>query len=90
MWRRDGRVVELFYLTPDRHLLSVGAETSNGFRPRPPVTLFELPVRDNGHGYQSYAVTADGQRFVALLPPEENPSATVIFNWTDGVSLRSR
>jgi dipeptidyl aminopeptidase/acylaminoacyl peptidase len=79
-WRRDGK--ELFYTAPDGRLMVAevnikGAEVEIGaVRP-----LFgTLPV---GYGYQ-YDVSADGQRFLAVMPNEQAvpEPLTLVQNWT--------
>ena len=62
-WRADGR--ELFYLAPDGTLMSVGVEPGGEFVARAPATLFRTSADPNANRPQ-YAVTADGQRFLAL------------------------
>ena len=84
-WRRDGK--ELFYVAPNRDLLSVtvgGAPGSPAFGS--PSRLFVLPMTLTlGGGQQApytYDVSPDGQRFLALSPATaETPPIAVILNW---------
>lgn len=88
LWRRDGK--ELFYLSPEMKVMSV--EVKTGVRAfeasRPKVLFARLP---GGLGYTNrgvdYAVTADGQRFLANTAVDERGSSaiTVLTNWTEGL-----
>jgi len=78
-WRRDGK--ELFYLAPDRKLMAVTVKPGATFDADVPRALFqtELPVYALR---QSYAVSADGQRFLLNTSPEGgSPPLTVVLNW---------
>ena len=81
-WSNDG--TELFYTTLDQRLVAVP------FRPADdrlevdlPVDLFELQGVE-GTGYDDYAVSNDGQRFLVKLPIEEaiEPKLHIVINWT--------
>ena len=79
-WSRDGR--ELFYIAPDRSLMSV--ELRPGSRPSAPKALFPTRVPPNPNVYRrSYDVAPDGQRFlINTLLETSTPSAiTVVLNW---------
>jgi Tol biopolymer transport system component len=93
-WRRDGR--ELFYMS----LASLGKMISVKVNPAgatfeygDPVELFDSGYVNVGHpsNYHTYAVSADGQRF--LIPRPENTGGaetasapiTVVMNWTAGL-----
>ncbi|MDQ6699177.1 MAG: hypothetical protein M3Z36_03210, partial [Acidobacteriota bacterium] len=89
VWRRDGR--ELFFLSPEMKVLSVEVKTGRGgFEASQPRVLFGRPRA--GLSYTNlaadYAVSADGQRFLANTALEEagNSTITVLTNWT--ASLR--
>jgi dipeptidyl aminopeptidase/acylaminoacyl peptidase len=78
-WRRDGK--ELFYLAPDRKLMAVTAKSGNTFETEAPRALFQtaLDVTDQR---QTYAVAADGQRFLLNTPVETtSPPMTIVLNW---------
>ncbi len=82
-WRPDGR--ELFYLTPDNQFMAaaVHADTST-FQFDAPQPLFHVRVL-GGLG-ERYGVTADGRRFLFLLPREGSPSTlTLVLNWASGL-----
>jgi eukaryotic-like serine/threonine-protein kinase len=78
-WRRDGR--ELFYLAPDRKLMSVIVKAGATFEADAPRALFE-PVLPAGALRQTYSVSSDGQRFLLNTPLEgPSPSMTLVINW---------
>jgi serine/threonine protein kinase len=80
-WRRDGR--ELFYLSPDGKIMSVGLLPGAALRALQPRKLFQ-EVRRTSRPDVEYDVTADGQRFL-MIDPFEDPGAerlTVIAHWT--------
>jgi hypothetical protein len=82
-WRADGK--ELFFVAPDGQLMSAeigitGADAKIGaVRP-----LFGTLLI--GNGYQ-YDVSADGQRFLGILPNEQAAPQplTLLQNWTAGL-----
>jgi eukaryotic-like serine/threonine-protein kinase len=81
-WRRDGK--ELYYLAADTQLMAVTLKANNASlafdSPHP---LFQLP----GDRF-SFDVAPDGQRILALLPPEgekEGSELTVLTNWREGL-----
>jgi Tol biopolymer transport system component len=81
-WREDGQ--ELFYVTLDGRLMSVNIEGSDQqLAVSLPQQLFEI-ANLQGTGYDDYAVSADGQRFLVKLPTEEEegPEFHVVTNWT--------
>jgi eukaryotic-like serine/threonine-protein kinase len=87
-WRSDGK--ELFYLSPDLKIVSVDVKTGLGeFQASRPRVLFARPRA--GLGYTNlgmdYAVTADGQRFLANTAFDDGASSniTVFTNWTLGL-----
>jgi serine/threonine protein kinase len=59
-WRRDGK--ELFYLAPDRQLMAVTVKAGATFEHDAPRALFQTELNVAALR-QSYAVSADGQRF---------------------------
>jgi DNA-binding winged helix-turn-helix (wHTH) protein/Tol biopolymer transport system component len=84
-WRRDGR--ELFYLSPDRSLMSVNMSLGSAppaiERARP---LFRAAIPDSpGVFVNYYAVSADGQRFLmcAVDRNGKEERETVLVNWND-------
>ena len=78
-WRRDGN--ELFYLTPERKLMSVTVKMGATFESDSPRALFQTALNVNEFR-QTYAVSADGQRFLLNTPVDtESPPMTVVLNW---------
>ena len=75
-WRGDGK--ELFYLSPDGKFMSVGIQTTPNFVAGSPTVLFEPPRTT------AYDVSADGQRFLVLLPTIETNSMPInlVLDWT--------
>lgn len=74
-WRGDGR--ELFYLAPDRRLMSVEIEQSPALTFSEPAPLFAVPfeqVSITGNRNQ-YVVTRDGQKFILLEPSSSGRGA---------------
>jgi serine/threonine protein kinase len=70
---------ELFYITPDQRMMRVPIATSPTLRFRAPTAMFGVGTR----GWPDFAVTADGQRFLAIVPESfgvERP-LTAILNW---------
>jgi Tol biopolymer transport system component len=80
-WRSDGK--ELFFVGPDRRLMAAEVGVKGGTFEVGQVTgLFGGLI--TGQGFL-YDVAAGGQRFLAVLPPEQtgNPeSLTLVQNWT--------
>jgi hypothetical protein len=83
-WRRDGR--ELFYVTPDGTLTAVDVLPGNEFRGSAPKKLFHLNITPPASAIYTtkYDVSADGQRFIAVVPSRaatESMQVTVTSNW---------
>jgi hypothetical protein len=82
-WRADGR--ELFYVRPDGTLMAVGINLKADAEVDTARPLF-TGILTNG-GFQ-YDVSADGQHFLAVAPPEKTgPSEplTLVQNWAAGL-----
>jgi Tol biopolymer transport system component len=78
-WRRDGK--ELFYLAPDRKLMAVIVKAGATFEVDSPRPLFQTSLEVNSFR-QSYAVSADGNRFLLNTPVETVAQPlTVVLNW---------
>jgi dipeptidyl aminopeptidase/acylaminoacyl peptidase len=85
IWRRDSR--ELFLVTSDRRLYAIdvkaGAATLEFGEPR---FLFDMQA-NTVSVRNSYAVTADGQRFLVnrlVDPADRMPTINVVVNWQAG------
>jgi eukaryotic-like serine/threonine-protein kinase len=78
-WRRDGK--ELFYLAPDRKMMAVTVKTGATFDADAPRVLFQTELNVPALR-QSYAVSADGQRFLLNTSADAGPPPmTVVLNW---------
>ena len=80
-WSHDGR--ELFYVSADRRLMTVPVSTTPTLEVGSSTPLFAL----KGRPWADFAVSADGKRFLAVVPQAfagEQP-LTVIVNWADGM-----
>jgi Tol biopolymer transport system component len=81
-WRGDGK--ELFYLAADGQLMAVAVRANAaGLAFDPPRALFPLAVDG-----LSFDIAPDGQRILALLPPEgekEGNELTLLTNWREGL-----
>ena len=74
---RDGK--ELFYAAEDRKLYAVDVRTDPVFQVNAPKVLFEINTLGPRN---TYAASADGQRFVVNTLVEGPSSAiTVVLNW---------
>ena len=87
-WRSDGK--ELFYVAADDRLMAVDVrEGKAGPDVSLPTGLFELEVV-TGQVSDDYGVSADGQRFLVKVRPDDAPVARihVITNWTSLLERR--
>jgi eukaryotic-like serine/threonine-protein kinase len=89
-WSADGK--ELFYLAPDRTLMSVAVNGTSTLETGLPSRLFEtrMSVAFNpSYTRNQYMVSADGQRFLINQPPVSAPSPpiTVVVNWPAALKL---
>jgi serine/threonine protein kinase/WD40 repeat protein len=75
-WRRDGK--ELYYLSSDLHLMSVGIRNDGqSLEPSIPAVLFEPHPRP-----LFFDASADGQRFLIMSSGvEQSPPITLVQNW---------
>ena len=81
-WRGDGK--ELFYTTPGNLLMAATVRTAGErLEVSLPTKLFEIRGLQ-GTGYDDYAPSPDGQRFLVKQPVEESrkPQLQIITNWT--------
>ena len=86
-WNGDGR--ELFYLASDGAMMSIRLTPSPEAAGSPPSRLFATRIRPTAAQPQ-YAVTPDGQRFLALEPVErERNSLMFLLNGLEASSTGS-
>lgn len=80
-WRRDGR--ELFYYSPDHHVMSVSFHAQAVPEIGVPVPLFQTQLRTFASGAY-FDVTADGQRFLLDRPVRADVGAALTLEqgWT--------
>ncbi|MGH9366790.1 MAG: protein kinase domain-containing protein, partial [Thermoanaerobaculia bacterium] len=79
-WSRDGR--EIVYVSLDGTLMAAPVTAAAGFSVGPPTALFQTSMRLFSYG-QQYAMTADGQRFLIIVPTREIDTGIfrVVMNW---------
>jgi len=77
-WSRDGR--EILYLTPDGRLMSAPVRTAPTLVVGEPRVLFDLKGRPT---WQSFDVSADGRRLLAVVPVlvADRAPLSVVVNW---------
>ncbi len=82
-WSRDGK--ELYYLDYEGRMMSVTIQPGNPPTFGAPRPLFKTRLTLSGE-IEQYDVTADGQRFVMLVPTHDPPPAilNVVLNWQNG------
>ena len=84
-WRRDGR--ELFYLSPERELMSVPVHVDKGeLTIGVPTPLFTARIPSYGKGFD---VAKDGNHFFVIV--EKSPPTdvlSVILNWQEELKQR--
>jgi hypothetical protein len=83
-WRRDGR--EIYYLAPDRKLMSVAVADGPGFSI--PRALFQTQVLEQSSVYRSnYVPTASGQRFLINTQTGKGSGGEInlVLNWLTGL-----
>jgi Tol biopolymer transport system component len=86
-WRRDGK--ELFYVAPDKRLMTVQTRSGATFDAGIPQSLFEMRVGDVTM-WPLYDVTADGQQFLISAASQEGDSLriAVVVNWVKALATR--
>ena len=83
-WRRDGK--ELFYLSPERQIVSVRIDSGAELKVGTPRPLFDAAVSSltsPAYTRNQYLVTGDGQRFLMTVPVRgaSLSEITVVVNW---------
>ena len=83
-WRADGK--ELFYIAPDKTLMSVEVKTESTLETAAPKPLFITKVRSS-NSTNRYVVTSDGQRFLINAPAGDVGVAPIILilNWASSL-----
>jgi Tol biopolymer transport system component len=82
-WRRDGK--EIFFIAPDQKLMAAEVSAKGVALEIGDVHPLFGPLT-TGWGF-SYDVSLDGQKFLAVVPPEQSGAEqlTVVQNWTAGL-----
>jgi hypothetical protein len=78
-WRRDGKALELVYVSSGRSLIAVPVTLRGTVQTGTPQKLFDLPP---GASFQD--MTADAQRFLISVPvgnAAQSNALTVVLNW---------
>ena len=80
-WRHDGK--ELFYVAPNRKLMTVAVDTAGGtFKAALPRELFATSITGVHHVFLQYDVAPDGQKFIINTALERSVEPiTVYANW---------
>jgi len=83
-WSPDGK--ELFYIAPDKRLMSVEIKTGSAVEIGAPKPLFTSKVASYD-APNRYVVAPDGQRFLVNAPAGDATASpiTVIVNWASGL-----
>jgi Tol biopolymer transport system component len=81
MWRENGR--ELFYVAASQTLNVVSVQTTPEFSASRPTKLSDTVIDTSSGGPQTthYAVTADGERFLANVAAANPVPPTIVTNW---------
>jgi eukaryotic-like serine/threonine-protein kinase len=83
-WRRDGK--ELYFLSPDTHVMAVEIDIRNGMPSGSPKRLFPLRVEPRPAGMfgVDYLPASNGDRFLVAPFADRQPTndMTVVLNWT--------
>jgi len=93
-WRGDGR--ELFYMDNPNGAKLMAVDVRSGgsaFEAGTPRPLFDsgyVDLAEGGRNYHTYAVSADGQRFLipraaATVTQYASPPIAVVLNWAEGI-----
>ena len=80
-WRRDGK--ELFFLSPDRQIITVPVKPGAEIELGTPIALFRLPssFRSLQPETVGYEVSPDGQRFLVPIRKGVGAPLQVVVNW---------
>ena len=80
-WRRDGK--ELFFVSPDRHLMAVAVKPGTEIEIGPPAALFQLPTFSSrvNEVWPGYEVSLDGQKFLVPIRKAASAPLQVVVNW---------
>jgi Tol biopolymer transport system component len=90
LWRRDGRA--LLYRSPDGTLFEAPvAERGAAVEVGTPRSLTQAPPNVNSGTGRTYAVAADSDRYLVLMPVQSSAAPlTLVTNWTAGLRAEGR
>ena len=80
IWSRDGK--ELYFIGPDRKLMSVTVQTGTKFKAAEPKPLFETHLPS---GRTWFDVSKDGRFLIPTQTETSGATMTVVINWTAGL-----
>ena len=85
VWNRDGK--ELFYISADRKVMSVGVKSGGTFEFGSPKALFDYSGAASLAGTSPFDVSPDGKRFLLLDSADAaaTPTLHVVLNWHAGL-----
>ena len=83
-WRGDGK--ELFFVSPDRKMMSAEVRTAPRLEIGTPRALFQTRILPVTEARNQYDVTADGQRFLvnSARPEDAAIPVTLLLGWAPG------
>jgi len=83
-WSADGR--QIYYISPERKMMSVPVSLGASFDAGPPVILFEARLREIGRERQ-YAVSHDGSKFLLnrVVGEAGTRPMTLVQSWSSGL-----
>jgi Tol biopolymer transport system component len=88
-WRRDGK--ELFFLAPDKKLMSVAVSVGAMLQFSEPVVLFQTRAREpiSAEEVFTYDVSPDGHSFLINMTPEQGnaPPVSIVLNWISELQI---
>ena len=80
-WRADGK--EILYIAADRSITAVPVEAGESFEPGTPQPLFRAEIAEGPFTGTRWCPTADGQRFLMVVPTggPGGTTFTAVTNW---------
>jgi Tol biopolymer transport system component len=89
-WRRDGK--ELYFITHDGKVMVAAARQGSDGEFQAPTLLFQSPLQSASAVIDQWDVTADGQRFLFMVPIERPDGGAfplnVVLNWTNALKRK--
>jgi Tol biopolymer transport system component len=89
-WRRDGK--ELYFLTHDGKVMVAAVRQGSDGEFHAPTLLFQSPLANASAVIDEWDVTADGQRFLFMVPIQRPDGGAfplnVVLNWTNALKRK--